>query len=74
MSGPTVLQKEIQMKTYEEGYRDGYKDGYLDGISPPQPYVPENNKVTCRLCGMTFSGISGYYCIRSECPIQPKVS
>lgn len=64
---------------------DDYKRGWYDGYNAknkPQTYPtdlpglsgPTVTSVTCSKCGMVWSGVMGYYCPQTNCPIQPKAT
>lgn len=75
---------------YKRGLRDGFKDGFEAGRksvnkpqTPPWELKPERRpweipmgppQVTCSKCGMSWSGVMGYYCPKIDCPIQPKAT
>lgn len=40
----------------------------------PPPYFPPQGKVTCPKCGLDWSGIMGYVCSSSDCPMQMVVT
>lgn len=64
---------------------DDYKRGWYDGFQAAKaphaipfpnltgaPTIPMT--VKCAKCGMTFQGVTGYYCGDIECPTFLKVS
>jgi hypothetical protein len=42
--------------------------------SPSMPWLSPKVDARCPNCGIDFSGITGYVCPSTACPIQPRVT
>lgn len=65
---------------YKRGWQRGWNDGFNAAKKSVQvPVYPVNAPIgqavmKCTNCGMVWSGVMGYYCPKTDCPIQPKAT
>ena len=64
---------------YKRGWNDGFTAAKKSMYVQPMPVYPVSAPVgqalnTCFKCGMAWSGAMGYYCPKTDCPIQPKAT
>ena len=66
----------VKSDEYKRGWYDGFQAAKAPHAVPPPsltgaPTIPPS--VKCNKCGMTFQGVTGYYCADIDCPTFLKV-
>jgi hypothetical protein len=59
---------------YKRGWYDGFQAAKAPHAIPPNLTGAPTMPVKCAKCGMTFQGVTGYYCSDTECPTFLKAS